>query len=68
VVAALDALEVHYEEPVDHAWGQTKYGEMANFLPQDVANLAQEVAHSLIAKHGRQDLLNAFFQHARLEL
>jgi transposase len=53
---------------VDHAWGHTKYGEMANFIPHDVDDLAQEVANSLIAKHGRQDLLKAFFQHARLEL
>jgi hypothetical protein len=53
---------------VDHAWGHTKYGEMANFIPQDVDDLAREVAQSLIAKHHRRDLLNAFFQHARLEL
>jgi hypothetical protein len=53
---------------VDHAWGHTKYGEMANFIPYDVDELAQEVANSLIAKHSRQDLLKAFFQHARLEL
>jgi hypothetical protein len=39
-----------------------------NFIPHDVDDLAQEVANSLIAKHGRRGLLNAFFQHARLEL
>ena len=53
---------------VDHCWGHTKYGEMANCIPQEVNDLAKEVAHSLIAKHGRRDLLNAFFQHARLDL
>jgi transposase len=53
---------------IDHAWGHTKYGEMANFIPHNVDDLAQEVANSLISKHGRQDLLKAFFQHARLEL
>jgi hypothetical protein len=41
---------------------------MANFLPRDVENLADEVARSLLAKHRRQDLLQAFFQHARLDL
>jgi hypothetical protein len=41
---------------------------MANFIPQDVEALADEVARSLIAKHRRQDLLYAFFQHARLDL
>jgi hypothetical protein len=46
----------------------TKYGELANFIPHDVNDLAQEVATSLIAKHDRQEFLNAFFQHARLDL
>src|SRR5262249_1201882 len=38
---------------VDHCWGHTKYGEMANFIPNDVDDLAHAVASSLIAKHGR---------------
>jgi hypothetical protein len=33
-----------------------------------VETLAREVVQSLIAKHSRQELLNAFFQHTRLEL
>ena len=53
---------------VEQCWGHTKYGELANFIPQDIAHLADEVARSLIAKHCRQDLLYAFFQHARLDL
>ena len=53
---------------VDHCWGHTKYGEMANFIPHDVEDLAHEVAGSLLAKHRRPDLLHAFFQHARLDL
>jgi transposase len=53
---------------VEHCWSHTKYGEMANFIPQDVEALADEVAGSLVAKHRRQDLLQAFFQHARLDL
>jgi transposase len=53
---------------VDHCWGQTKYGEMANFIPADIQDLAQEVTHSLLAKHQRSDLLSAFFQHAQLPL
>jgi hypothetical protein len=46
---------------VDHAWGHTKYGEMANFIPQDLADLSLEVAESLLAKHRRPALLRAFF-------
>jgi hypothetical protein len=53
---------------VDHCWGQTKYGEMATFIPADIQDLAQEVTHSLLAKHQRSDRLSAFFQHAQLPL
>ena len=37
------------------------------FLPAYAPEL-NVVAHSLVAKHRRQDLLQAFFQHARLDL
>jgi len=53
---------------VEQSWGHTKYGELANFIPHDVDDLAQEIAGSLLAKHRRPDLLNAFFLHARLDL
>jgi transposase len=53
---------------VDHAWGHTKYGEMANCIPRDLDDLADEVAGSMLRKHQRPDLLRAFFQHARLDL
>ena len=53
---------------VEQCWGHTTYGEMANFIPRDVDDLAQEVAHALLAKHRRPDLLRAFFQHAQLRL
>jgi hypothetical protein len=53
---------------VDHAWGHTTYGEMANFIPQDLHDLADEVAGSMLRNHQRPDLLRAFFMHARLDL
>jgi hypothetical protein len=53
---------------VDHAWGHTKYGEMANFIPRDLDDLADEVAVSMLGKHQRPDLLRSFFTHARLDL
>lgn len=53
---------------VDHCWGHTKYGEMANFIPHDINDLTQAVACSLIAKPRRPSLLRAFFQHAHLRL
>jgi transposase len=53
---------------VDHAWGHTKYGEMANFIPKDRDDLADEVAVSMLSKQQRPDLLRSFFKHARLDL
>src|SRR5262249_39143480 len=55
-------------KPIENCWSHTKYGEMAHCIPQDVEPLADEVAPSLVAKPRRQDLLQAFFQHARLDL
>jgi hypothetical protein len=45
---------------VDHTWEHTTYGKMANCILHDVDDPAQAVAHSLPAKHERQDLLKAF--------
>ena len=53
---------------VEQCWGHTTYGEIANFMPHDLNDLAREVAGSLLAKHQRPDLLRAFFQHAQLRL
>jgi transposase len=53
---------------VEQCWGHTTYGEMANCIPRNIDNLAQEVAHSLLAKHRCPDLLRAFFHHAQLRL
>jgi hypothetical protein len=66
----IDSLPAYAPElkVVDHAWGHTKYGEMANGIPTDLGDLAAEVAHSLLAEHRRPKLLRAFFQHARLDL
>ena len=53
---------------VEQCWGQTQYGKLANFIPHHIDDRAQEIAGSLLAKHRRPDLLNAFFLHARLDL
>jgi transposase len=53
---------------VDHCWGHTKYSDLANFIPDNLDDLAREVATSLIAKHHRPSLIKSFFQHAGLEL
>ena len=46
----------------------TTYGEMANFIPPHVDDLAREVARSLLTQQARPDLLNAFFQQARWDV
>ena len=51
---------------VDHTRGHTTYGELAHFIPHDVADLTREVAQSLIATHSRRDLLKSFFPQSRL--
>ncbi len=54
--------------PDEQVWTQAKYRDLANFLPEDVADLATAVAHSLRRTGTRQPLLRSFFQHAELTL
>jgi hypothetical protein len=46
---------------VDHAWGHTKYGEMANFIPRALDDLADEVAMSMLRKHQRPEPVTVLF-------
>ena len=54
--------------PVEQVWSHTKYGDLANYIPEDVAALADEVLASIHRTASRQSLLRAFFKHAELEL
>jgi transposase len=54
--------------PVEQVWSHTKYGDLANYIPEDVAALADEVLASIHRTAARQSLLRAFFKHAELEL
>lgn len=54
--------------PDEQVWTQAKYRDLANFLPEDVADLATAVAHSLHRTRARQPLLRSFFQRAELKL
>src|SRR5262245_14372677 len=53
---------------VDHVGSHTTYSKMANFIPPDLDEFADDVAASLLAKQHRPALLQAFFQHDRLDL
>ena len=55
-------------DPVEQVWVQAKYRDLANFLPQDVADLRQAVHQSLRQTRTQQSLLRSFFKHAQLRL
>jgi transposase len=54
--------------PVESAWSQTKYADLANYVPTDVLDLEVEAKMSLEASCGKQTLLRSFFRAARLKL
>jgi transposase len=54
--------------PVEPAWSKTKYGDLANYVPEDVTDLEIETELALEATAGDQKMLKSFFQAARLKL
>jgi putative transposase len=54
--------------PVEPSWSQSKYGDMANFTPENLDELEQAVCQSLRKQRGNQKLLRSFFQAAKLPL
>jgi len=54
--------------PVEQVWDHTKYADLANLVPENLDDLASEVALSLTTTRYRQPLLLNFFAHARLFL
>lgn len=54
--------------PTEMVWNHTKYGDLANFIPDDVHDLRQAVTSSLHRTRSQLCLLQAFFRYAGLEL
>lgn len=54
--------------PVESAWSKTKYGDLANYVPNDVLDLEIDTELALQATAGDQKMLKSFFQAARLKL
>lgn len=54
--------------PVEHLWNQTKYGDLANFIPENLLHLNVAVHCSLIRKERQQDVLHSCFRGAELTL
>ncbi len=54
--------------PVEPVWSHTKYGDLANFTPDDLAALEGAVLESLTDTRGEHGPLAAFIRAAGLEL
>jgi len=53
--------------PVEMVWNHTKYGDLANFIPDDVEELRQAVNTSMGDTRQNRHLICSFFRHAQLE-
>jgi transposase len=54
--------------PQEHCWDQTKYHDLANFLPEDVDELYEAAGNSLSQQRLDQALLQSHFEWAKLPL
>ncbi len=54
--------------PAEQIWKHTKYDDMANFIPEDKFDLADEICQSIRQTRSNQALLRSFFEHAGLSL
>ena len=54
--------------PVEHVWNHTKYGDLANFVPDDLLDLELELDWSIDQTRQRPELLRSFYHAAELEL
>jgi transposase len=54
--------------PVEYVWDHTKYGDLANYIPEDLTDLRVELDESMVQTRWRPKLLRSFFHSAELEL
>lgn len=54
--------------PVEAVWDHSKYGDLANYVPDDLADLQNEMTESIAQTRRRPKLLRSFFHSAELEL
>ena len=54
--------------PVEHVWNHTKYGDLANYVPDDLLDLELELDWSIGQTRQRPELLRSFYHAAELEL
>lgn len=53
--------------PVEHVWNHTKYGDLANYIPDDLLDLELEFDWSIDQTRQRPTLLRSFFHAAKLK-
>ena len=54
--------------PDEDVWSWTKYGQLCNLAPSDVAELRQHILDTLLALRNQPQLLISFILHARVPL
>jgi transposase len=54
--------------PVEQVWNHSKYGELANYIPEDVLELERSVCSSINHMCSQKSLLCSFFKKAGLEI
>lgn len=54
--------------PVEAMWNCTKYGDLANYTPDDLFDLGAEVGDSFVRQHRNPALKRSYFQTAKLTL
>lgn len=52
--------------PDEMVWQHTKHGRLANFAPEDTAELRAVLVEEFGRIHGKPELLSAFIRHARV--
>ena len=50
--------------PDEMVWRHSKHGRMANFAPEDTAELRAMLVEEFSRIHGKPELLSAFIRHA----
>ena len=50
--------------PDEGVWGYTKHGRLANFTPEDTAELRSVLIEEFDRVHRKPELLSAFIRHA----
>ena len=49
-------------------WSCTKYGDLANFIPDDLQDLEEAIVDSFISQFGNHSVKRSYFETAKLNL